>query len=227
MCAAVLTLSSPNPPSPASPLLPLFCPACTSAAADYTNTFRSLSSVGVESGGNGAVGGLPAALAEALGPLEVGGWLGGQLAGWVAGWLAAGSVSASIVPGLEAFLAGILAKWVGAWVLLPVCAHPPNRTEESFPAGGAVRRLARVAGLVPRHSGGRGPSSRGASGHAGTAQGSERAHPATDRQSTFSPVYPLAGQWAVRQQCCRPAACQLLPAEMHHIRGGSIPPASC
>ncbi|KAL4852996.1 hypothetical protein ACK3TF_005970 [Chlorella vulgaris] len=39
-------------------------------AADYTNTFRSLSSVGVESGGNGAVGGLPAALAEALGPLE-------------------------------------------------------------------------------------------------------------------------------------------------------------
>lgn len=48
-------------------LPPLFLPPC---AADYTNTFRSLSSITAEPSSEEAEGGLPPALAEVLGPLD-------------------------------------------------------------------------------------------------------------------------------------------------------------
>lgn len=78
--ASVLPVESAtaHSPLPATPTL--------SPAADYTNTFRSLSSIGAEPGSEEAAGGMPPALAEALGPLdEVREPFGSRLA-WVCRW---------------------------------------------------------------------------------------------------------------------------------------------
>lgn len=129
-------------------------------AADYTNTFRCLSSIGSEPGSEEADGSLPSVLAEVLGPLdEV------RREKLLAGHSCVGH-SCTIC---------LFCEFVCSCLMRACCVPAAgthvhdgsNASRGGLFHAGPYRRVAPVAGAVPRQAGGRGPAPCGACRHAG------------------------------------------------------------